>query len=39
VLLAGDIVDVPVSSGKQLLKSFLGAVVPSVGQLPIRVIP
>jgi polysaccharide export outer membrane protein len=39
VLVAGDIVDVPVSSGKQLLKSFLGAVVPSVGQLPIRVIP
>ncbi len=39
VLLAGDIVDVPVSSGKQLLKSFLGAVVPSVAQLPIRVIP
>ncbi len=39
VLLAGDIVDVPVSTGKQLLKSFLGAVVPSVGQLPIRAIP
>ncbi|MBV9209737.1 MAG: polysaccharide biosynthesis/export family protein [Acidobacteria bacterium] len=39
VLLAGDIVDVPESSGKKLLKSFLGAVVPSVGQLPIRVIP
>ena len=39
VLIAGDIVDVPVSTGKQLLKSFLGAVVPSVGQLPIRVIP
>jgi polysaccharide export outer membrane protein len=39
VLVAGDIVDVPVSTGKQLLKSFLGAVVPSVGQLPIRVIP
>ena len=39
VLLAGDIVDVPVSAGKRLLKSFLGAVVPSVGQLPIRAIP
>jgi polysaccharide export outer membrane protein len=39
VLVAGDIVDVPESSGKKLLKSFLGAVVPSVGQLPIRVIP
>jgi Periplasmic protein involved in polysaccharide export len=39
VLIAGDIVNVPVSSGKQLLKSFLGAVVPSVGQLPLRVVP
>ncbi len=39
MLLAGDIVDVPVSSGKQLLKSFLGAVVPSVAQLPIRAVP
>jgi len=39
VLIAGDIVNVPVSSGKQLLKSFLGAVVPSIGQLPIRVVP
>lgn len=39
VLLAGDIVDVPESSGKKLLKQFLGSVVPSVGQLPIRVIP
>lgn len=39
VLIAGDIVNVPVSSGKQLLKSFLGAIVPSVGQLPVRVVP
>lgn len=39
VLVAGDIVNVPVSSGKQLLKAFLGAVVPSVGQLPVRVVP
>lgn len=39
VLLAGDIVDVPVSSGKQLLRQLLGAVVPSVGQLPTRVVP
>jgi polysaccharide biosynthesis/export protein len=38
-LQANDIVDVPTNSGKQLLKSFLGAVVPSVGQLPVRVIP
>jgi len=39
LLVSGDIVDVPVSTGKQLLKSFLGSVVPSVGQLPIRAIP
>ena len=38
-LQANDIVDVPTNSGKQLLRSFLGAVVPSVGQLPVRVIP
>lgn len=38
VLLAGDIVDVPVSAGKAILRSLLGAVVPSVGQLPSRVI-
>jgi polysaccharide biosynthesis/export protein len=39
VLIAGDIVDVPVSSGKQILRALLGAVVPSVGQLPTRVVP
>jgi polysaccharide export outer membrane protein len=39
VLMAGDIVDVPVSTGKQLMKSFLGAIVPSVAQLPVLVIP
>lgn len=39
VLMAGDIVDVPVSSGKQILRALLGAVVPSVGQLPTRVVP
>jgi polysaccharide export outer membrane protein len=38
-LLANDIVDVPMNSGKHLLKSFIGAVVPSVAQLPVRVIP
>lgn len=38
-LIANDIVDVPTNSGKRLLKSFLGAVVPSVGQLPVRVVP
>ena len=39
VLLANDIVDVQVNSGKQLLKSFVGAVLPSIGQLPVRTIP
>lgn len=39
VLQAGDIVDVPVSGGKRLLRSLIGAVVPSVAQLPVRVIP
>ena len=39
VLLANDIVDVPASGGKRFLRSLMGAVVPSVGQLPVRVIP
>lgn len=39
VLQAGDIVDVPTSGTKRLLRSLVGAVVPSVGQLPVRVIP
>ena len=39
VLQAGDIVDVPTSGSKRLLRSLVGAVVPSVAQLPVRVIP
>jgi len=39
VLVANDIVDVPASGSKRLLRSLMGAVVPSVGQLPVRVIP
>lgn len=39
VLVANDIIDVPASGGKRLLRSLIGAVVPSVGQLPVRVIP
>ena len=39
MLQAGDIVDVPTSSGKRLLRNLIGAVVPAVGQLPVRVIP
>jgi len=38
-LVANDIIDVPASGGKRLLRSLIGAVVPSVGQLPVRVIP
>jgi polysaccharide export outer membrane protein len=38
-LLANDIVDVPTSSGKRLLRSLIGAIVPSVSQIPVRVIP
>lgn len=39
VLMANDIVDVPASGGRRLFRSLVGAVVPTVGQLPIRVIP
>jgi polysaccharide biosynthesis/export protein len=38
-LLANDIVEVQTNSGKRLLKSFIGAIVPSVAQLPVRVVP
>ncbi|HSQ24248.1 MAG TPA: SLBB domain-containing protein, partial [Pyrinomonadaceae bacterium] len=34
-----DIVEVPESTGKSLIRSLLGAVTPSVAQLPVRVIP
>lgn len=39
VLISGDIVDVPTSEGKRLIKTLLGSFVPSVGQLPLRVVP
>jgi polysaccharide export outer membrane protein len=39
VLVSGDIVDVPTSEGKRLIKTLLGSFVPSVGQLPLRVVP
>lgn len=38
-LVANDIVDVPMNSGKRLLKSFIGAFVPNIAQLPVRVVP
>ncbi len=39
VLQAGDIVDVPTSGTKRMLRSLIGAIVPTVSQLPVRVIP
>lgn len=39
VLLANDVVHVPTSGTKSLLRTLLGAVVPSVAQLPVRVVP
>jgi polysaccharide export outer membrane protein len=39
VMMANDIVEVPTSAGKRFLRSLLGAVVPSVAQLPVRVVP
>ncbi len=38
-LMPNDVIDVPTSGTKSILRSLLGAVVPSVGQLPVRVIP
>jgi len=37
-LQAGDIVDVPTSGGKRLLRSLLGTIVPTATQLPVQVI-
>lgn len=37
-LLPNDIIDVPVSGGKRVLRSLVGAIVPSAGQLPVQVI-
>lgn len=37
-LLPNDIVEVPVAGGKRVLRSLVGAFVPSVGQLPVQVI-
>lgn len=38
-LMANDIVEVPTSTGKTLLRSLVGAVAPSLAQLPVRIIP
>jgi len=39
LLQANDIVEVQESTGKSLMRSLLGAVAPSVAQMPVRVIP
>ena len=38
-LLPNDVVDVPISGAKSLLRGLLGTIVPTVSQLPVRVIP
>lgn len=38
-LLANDIVDVPISGTKSLLRSLVGTIAPAVGQMPVRIIP
>jgi len=38
-LLANDVVNVPISGTKSILRSLLGTIVPTVSQLPVRVIP
>jgi polysaccharide export outer membrane protein len=37
-LLPNDIIEVPTSSSKRLLRSLIGTIVPTVGQLPMQVI-
>ena len=39
VLQPNDIIEVPESTGKSLMRSLMGAVAPTVSQVPIRVIP
>ena len=39
MLQPNDIVEVPESTRKSVIRSLLGAVAPSVAQLPVRVIP
>jgi len=38
-ILPNDIIDVPTSGSKRLLRSLVGTIAPAVGQLPVRVIP
>lgn len=36
---AGDIVDVPTSTGKRFLRGLAGVIAPAAAQLPVRVVP
>jgi polysaccharide export outer membrane protein len=38
-LLPNDIVDVPTSGAKSLMRSLMGTIAPAVSQMPVRVIP
>jgi polysaccharide biosynthesis/export protein len=38
-LLPNDIIDVPASTGKSLIRSLIGGIAPAVTQLPVRVVP
>ncbi len=38
-LVANDVVNVPTDGAKSLLRSLIGTIVPSVSQLPVRVVP
>lgn len=37
-LLPNDIIEVPVAGGRRILRSLVGTIVPTVGQLPVQVI-
>ena len=34
-----DIIDVPTSTGRTLIRSLIGGIAPAVTQMPVRVIP
>lgn len=38
-IMPNDIIDVPTSGGKRFLRSLVGTIAPTVGQIPVRVIP
>jgi polysaccharide biosynthesis/export protein len=38
-LMPNDIIDVPTSGAKSLIRSLMGTIAPSVSQLPVRIVP